>query len=112
MILALGADGLTTEVQNLKKLPEWAPRLNFALTIMVQHQFPERLHDGNVVDLQHPDGIDLFPPTRHGMRLGIFRLQDVGKGRTRESRELLALWRMIQWGKRSVIPPPSTDFTC
>jgi len=112
IILALGVDGLTTEISNLKKLPEWGPRLKFCLIVMVERQFCARLRNGHQVNLQDPDGIDLFPPTRRGTRLGIFRVHDLLEEQTRQARELLALWGRIQWGKMSVNLPYSAVLKC
>lgn len=112
IILALGVDGLTTEISNLKKLPEWGPQLKFCLVVMVERQFCARLRNGHQVNLQDPDGIDLFPPTRRGMILGIFRVHDLLEERTRQARELLALWGRIQWGKMSVNLPCSAVLKC
>lgn len=102
MILALGVDGLTTNADNLRELSELAPWLNISLAIMVEREFCARLHNGREVGLDDPNGIDLFPPRPHGMRLRIFRLDDLVAGQTREVTELFTLWNTIRWGKVSV----------
>lgn len=69
---------------------------------MVEREFCSRIRDGQWADLEDHDAIDLFPPTSCGMRLRIFQLDDLLERRTRQARELLELWGMIQWGKLSV----------
>lgn len=101
VILSIGVDGLTTNTDNLRKLSEWCPWLNICLAIMVDRDF-SRVHNGRKADLDDPNGIDLFPPRPHGMRLRIFQLDDLVTGQTREVTELFALWNTIQWGKVSV----------
>lgn len=102
IFLVLGVDGLTTEIGNLAKLRRWCPLLNICLVVMVDKSFERRIHDGQWARQDDPDAIDLFPPTSFGMRLRTFQLDDLLERRTRQARELLELWRTIQWGKRSV----------
>lgn len=102
VILALGVDGFTTNTDNLRVLLELAPEVNFTLMIMVDRYFCPRLHNAREVDLDDPNGIDLFPPRAHGMRLRIFRLDDFVAGQTREVTELIALWNKIRQAKMSV----------